>query len=245
VRQLDRVIDILERLADEGPASLAELTDAVDAPRASVHRLLVALEARGYITHRAGEARYELGPAIQRLAARNRESALVRLAGPALSDLRAQTGETVNLAVLNGSRILYAGTLDGTLQPRMSATVGAKLEPHATALGKAILAFSDAATRGRILPSAPYPAYTDRTITTAEALAADLATARSRGYAVEVEESTLSATCVAVPIRTGDGYAVAALSVSSIPARLPAGAHSRVARRIRAWTTRIETELQG
>jgi IclR family acetate operon transcriptional repressor len=245
VRQLDRVLDILEQLAREGQASLADLTDAVDAPRASVHRLLVALESRGYVHHLTGEARYELGPAIQRLAARNTESALMRISAPALADLRSQTGETVNLAVLDGSRIVYAATVDGTLLPRMSATVGTEVEPHATALGKAILSVADAATRDRILPAAPYPTYTTHTIATKSALTSDLDVSAHRGFAVEIEESVLSATCIAVPIRDTHARPIAAISISSISARLPVGAHTEIAKLIRDWTTRIERDLNG
>src|SRR5690349_4456510 len=104
MRQLDRALDVLDALAG-GPATLAELTATVAAPRASVHRLLVALEGRGYVQHVARDASYQLGPAVSRLAARSTESTLVRLAGPALTDLRARSGETANLAVRDGGRI--------------------------------------------------------------------------------------------------------------------------------------------
>jgi DNA-binding IclR family transcriptional regulator len=242
MRQVNRALDILDALGS-GPASLAKVTAAVGAPRASVHRLLVALEARGYVQHVSVDAVYQLGPAVHRLAARNTESRLVQAAAPALADLRAKTGETTNLAVLDGGRIVYAAILDGTRQPRMSATLGSEADPHATALGKAILSKLDRAARERILPQPPYPRYTPHTITTAGALAAELKTTARRGYAVEIEESTLSATCVAVPIVDSKDRAVAAISISGVSGRLPASSHKRVAAEIRAWTKRIEQEL--
>jgi IclR family transcriptional regulator, acetate operon repressor len=243
LRQLTRTLDILDELALHGPVSLADLTDAVEAPRASVHRLLVALEERGYVRHVSADALYQLGPAVYQLAGRETRSRLERLSAPALADIRAKTGETVNLAVVDGSRIVYAASLEGTLQPRMSSTIGAEVEPHATALGKAILAMSDDAMREAMLPAPPFPAFTDQTITTLAALAADLAETTQRGYAVEIEESTLSATCIAIAIVDTDGQPIAAISISGASARLPLRSHKKLAADIQAWVGRIQRGL--
>jgi IclR family transcriptional regulator, acetate operon repressor len=242
VRQLTRTLDLLDYLAARGEASLDELAGELQVPRASVHRLLVALALRGYVTHFSADSVYRLGPAVRRLAARSVESALVRLASPALVDLRAKTGETVNLAILDVTRIVYAATLDGTRQPRMSASVGAEAEPHATALGKAILSMVDPATRERILQRPPFPAYTPHTITSPAELDAELSRSADRGYAVEVEESSLSATCIAAPILDADGRALAAISISGVSGRLPAESHERLGNELRAWADRIRQE---
>jgi IclR family acetate operon transcriptional repressor len=237
------VIEILDQLGARGEASLAELTSAVAAPRASVHRLLVALQGHGYVQHVASGAVYRLGPAVLALAARGTESALVRLAMPALADLRAKTGETVNLAVVDGQRIVYLATLDGTHQPRMSAVVGAEVEPNATAIGKAILAAAEPAVRDRLLPPEPYPPYTAFTITSRAALDLELVECERRGYAVEVEESSLGAACIAVAIAGPQMAAVAGLSISGVPARLPEGARETLAAELRTWADRIRVEL--
>jgi IclR family transcriptional regulator, acetate operon repressor len=222
---------------------LAELTAAVDAPRASVHRLLVALQEHGYVQHVASDAVYRLGPAVLALASRGTESTLARLAAPALADLRAKTGETVNLAVLDGRRIVYLATLDGTHQPRMSAVVGAEVEPHATAVGKAMLAAADDVTRDRLLPPEPYPKYTAYTITTRAALDREIEECARRGFAVETEESSLGAACIAVAIAGPDAPTVAGISISGVPARLPAAFHEALAAELHTWADRIWREL--
>jgi IclR family transcriptional regulator, acetate operon repressor len=243
VRQITRALDILDHLGAHGDTSLADLTTALELPRASVHRMLRTLEQRAYVHHAESEKAYRLGPAITSLAAQGTESAIVRAAAPAMAALRASTGETVNLAFLNGSRILYAATLEGTHQPRMSASIGAEVEPHATALGKAILSHLPADARARLLPAAPYPRYTPETITTPEALEAELATAARSGFAVEVEESTLGAACIAVPILDDEGQAVGGISISGVPSRLPADSHASIAAEAKTWCEEIQWQL--
>jgi IclR family acetate operon transcriptional repressor len=245
VRQLSRAIRLLDALGARGDASLAELTEAVGAPRASVHRLLVAFEEHGYVHHVAAAGAYRLGPAVRALAARATESALLRIGAPALADLRSRTGETANLGALVGGRIVYLATLDGTLQPRMSAVVGAEVEPHATALGKAILSVASDELRARLLPPAPFPAYTPNTLTSEQALLDDLALAAERGYAVEVEESGLGATCIASPILDDAGRPVGAISLSGVTARLPAAQHEVLGADLRDWASRIAGGLSG
>jgi DNA-binding IclR family transcriptional regulator len=234
MRQLTRALDILDLLGTRGEASLAELSASLDQPRASTYRLLATLAGRGYVHHAAQARTYRLGPAIRTLAAATAESSLVRIAEPLLAQLSAETGESVNLGLRAGARIVYGATLDGTLQPRMSALVGGEIEPHATALGKAILAFLPASERARLLPPAPFPRYTDATITEPAALDAQLDVARAAGYAVEIEESTLGAVCIAAPILDAGGQAIGGISVSGIAARLPEEVRPQVAARLRA-----------
>jgi IclR family transcriptional regulator, acetate operon repressor len=243
MRQITRLLDLVEFLASHGDASLAELADALALPRASVHRLLAALGERGYVEHDPAGHVYRLGPAVRSLASRSTESALVRLAAPALSQLRAQTGETLNLAIVTGSRIVYGATLDGLHLPRMSAIVGQEVEPHATALGKALLSVLSPEARAALLPDPPYAAYTPATITDPDTLEAELATAAKRGYATDIQERTLGAVCVATPIVDAAGRPVGAISISGVPERLPVKVHSAIATELREWCTRIQAQL--
>lgn len=245
MRQISRALDLLEFLATVGDASLAELSAALEFPRASTHRLIVALERRTYVEHDQEAGVYRLGSAVSGLAASRTESAIVRYATLALSRLRATTGETINLATISGSRITYAATVQGLHQPRMSATVGRDVEPHATALGKAILAGLPPDARAPLLPPAPYPSYTPATITDPTALASELDVTAGRGYATEIEESTLGAACIATAISDKTGKPVGAISVSGVPARLHIAMHSVVAADLRAWCDRIGRQLDA
>ena len=221
MRQITRALDLLESLATAGDSSLADLSTELDLPRASTHRLIVSLEKRGYVEHDEQAGVYRLGPSVVGLAAGRTESAIVRHAALALSQLRAKTGETINLATVSGSRIVYAATVIGLHQPRMSATVGQEVEPHATALGKAILAGLPPDARSATAATRAVSAYTPATITDPSVLAIELGETAKRGYATEIEESTLGAACIATAIFARNGVPVGAISVSGVPARLP------------------------
>ena len=245
MRQITRALDLLESLAVAGEASLADLSTELDFPRASTHRLIVSLEKRGYVEHDEQAGVYRLGPSVVGLAAGRTESAIVRHAAVALTRLRATTGETINLATLSGSRIVYAATVSGLHQPRMSATVGQEVEAHATALGKAILAGLPPDRRAPLLLPGPYPAYTPATITDPSVLAIELGETAERGYATETEESTLGAACIATAIFARNGVPVGAISVSGVPARLPAESHAVIAADLRTWCETIGRQLDA
>lgn len=245
MRQATRLLDLLESLAAHGDVALSNVAGELGIPRASAHRLLVALAERRYVEHDSEGRVYRLGPAVRDLGARSTRSALVRLGAPALTELRAKTGETINLAVFSGSTIVYAATLDGVHQPKMSATVGHEVEPHATALGKAVLSALSPEERATALPSAPYLAYTPATITDADDLRVELDTVAARGYAVEVEESAVGAACIAAPIIDANGKPVGAISISGVPARLPEETHATLADQLRPWCRTIGERLGG
>lgn len=243
--QLDRSLDVLELIAERGEAGAGEISQELGLPRASVYRLLNTLETRGYIARAPRSRRFRLGLAIQALASQGGTSLVVSLAAPALADLCMKTGETANLGVLSGGRIFYGASRDGPRVPRMPATVGEEIEPHATAIGKAILALVPSRERATLLGPAPYAAFTDRTITSTEQLERELAITAERGYAVDDGEIAVGAVCIAVPILDSNGYPVAALSISGITARLAPPSHPAVVRVIGAWCERIASGLHA
>ena len=227
--QLDRSLDVLEFLAERGEAGAGEVSQELALPRASVYRLLHTLEERGYIARAPRSKLFRLGLAIHALAAQADASLVVSLAAPALADLCAKTGETSNLGVLSGGRFFYGASRDGPNVPRMPATVGEEIEPHATAIGKVILSAMPARDRLALLGPEPYVAFTDHTLTTAAELEREFAETAERGYAVDEGEIAVGAVCIAAAILDDKGYPVAALSISGINARLepPDPARSR------------------
>jgi len=236
-------LDLLEYLAERGEAKVGEIARSLDAPRASVHRILLTLQARGYVEQPVGTQKYRLGIELRALASRSTASALLRLAVPALAALAARTGETANLGVVRRGRIVYAATHDGVQLPRMSAVIGNDVEPHASALGKAILATLPSPLRASLLPPAPFPAYTPHSITKPEALERDLALAAERGFAIDHEEIAVGAVCIAAPILASDGRATAALSVSGLAARMPDALCTEIGLLIQEFCVSISDEL--
>ena len=220
---LERGLDALDLLAEHGEVRLADLAEELEVSRATAFRVLASLQSRGYVEHARAERVYRLGHAVRALAERSDTSSVLRLAAPAMAELRASTGETVNLALLRRGTIVYAAIFDGVHALRMQASVGAVVPAHATAIGKAILAALPPDRREALLPPEPYPAHTANTITTRRELTRELTSVRSRGYAVDNQEEEIGAACLAAPILGSDGQA-ARRDLRFRPGRAPARA---------------------
>jgi DNA-binding IclR family transcriptional regulator len=240
---LQHGLDLLELLAERGDARLAEIAEALGTSRATAFRVLTALKARDYVEHDRSARRYRLGPALKTLAAHADLSLVEQLASPAMADLRDATGETINLAVIRGGRIVYASIFDGVHALRMRPTVGEEVPPHATALGKAILAALPSDQQEALLGHEPYVAFTERTIVGRTELARELERTQRRGYAIDDEESALGSACIAAEILGGDGVPLGAISVSGLAARLPEQARPPVGRAVRRWCDQLSGRL--
>jgi IclR family acetate operon transcriptional repressor len=238
-----RGLDVLELLGKRSEAKLAEVVSELGVSRATAFRVLATLQSRGYVHHARSEQVYRLGPALQELASTSDTSSVVRLAAPAMAALRSETGETVNLAAVQRWRIVYVSILDGVHALRINSEVGEEVPPHATAIGKAILAALPPDQRSVFLGKEPYVRYTDRTIATRTDLEHDLSRCVKRGYATDDQEAGVGSVCVGAPIIGSDGYPVGAISVSAIAARLPRKAFPALGRSIRSAADRISADL--
>jgi len=243
VAPLERAFDVLEYVADRGEVRVGEICHDLKLPRPTVHRLLTVLIDRGYLDHDPARHVYRTGPTTTRIAAHTKASRVVQFAEPALVALREASGETSNLAIVRGGRIVYAATLDGFRFPRMSVAIGDDVPPHAAAVGKAILADLGDQERTRLLGPEPYPHYTEHTITTRAALDAELARSLEKGFAVDCEEIDADAVCVAAAVHGEDGKPVAGLSVSATSSRLPPVALDELSELVVKWCKHVSSTL--
>jgi DNA-binding IclR family transcriptional regulator len=222
----DRVLAVLAELARHADgASLEEMTRALASPKPTVHRALAALCRFGFAA-RNGHGRYVLGDEFLRLAFAHHEARPDHLRiAPVLTALTARYGETSHFAVLDGHTVVYRAKVDppaGAL--RLSSTIGGRNPVHSTAVGKLLLAYAladdDAVTAwARERPLTPR---TSRTLTSADALAAELRTIRARGYAVDDQENEPGIVCLAVPVfLTSPTRPSGAVSVSAPVSRTP------------------------
>jgi DNA-binding IclR family transcriptional regulator len=195
---------------------VTQLADRAGLPKSTAHRLLLTLTREGYV-EREGH-RYSLTNRafeIGNQASNYRPSGLREQAMPFLTDLFMQTRQTVHLAVMEDGDVLYLEKIFGHESARMTTTVGGRKPPHATALGKAILAFSPQEVRDQALGTF-LPRLTPHTCVERAMLEAQLAEIRSAGSATDRGEYALGLTCVAAPVRNPrTGHAIAAVSVST------------------------------
>jgi IclR family acetate operon transcriptional repressor len=217
---------VLERafriLSSYGPAdrtlTLAELTRRTGIPKATVHRLTRELLELGMLegqhgVYRLGMRAFELGQLVPRQRDL-REAAL-----PFMQDLFEATHETVHLAVLDGTEVLYIDKISGHRRVAAGSRVGGRLPAHCTAVGKAILALSPPSAVEMVLAAGLVPR-TAFSITAGSVLRKQLARAAREGVAFEREESGLGVTCAASPVEGFGRQVVAALSVSGPVSRL-------------------------
>jgi IclR family transcriptional regulator, acetate operon repressor len=218
VQSVDRVVDILETLAGSpAPLGVTEVARQVGLPQASTHRLLTALTSRGYARQDA-DRRYAVGAAALRLADRAYRE-LGAVATPYLTEAVRRTGETANLAVLEGGTVVYVAQSPSPHTLRIFAEVGRRVPVHSTAVGKVALAGLPPGQARRVLATQPLEARTPHTLTSTVAVLDAVARAGAEGYALDDEEQELGVRCLAVPV-THAGDLPVALSVSAPAERM-------------------------
>ncbi|MEV7084753.1 IclR family transcriptional regulator [Streptomyces sp. NPDC093085] len=225
VQSLERAFDLLERMADAGgEVGLSELSTASGLPLPTIHRLMRTLVACGYVRQQANR-RYALGPRLIRLG----ESAsrlLGTWARPYLAQLVEETGETANMALLDGDEVVYVAQVPSKHSMRMFTEVGRRVLPHSTGVGKALLAHIPPAEVRALLARTGMPAATEKTITTPDGFLAALETVRRTGYAIDDNEQEIGVRCLAVPVP--DSPTAAAISISGPAGRVTEEATERI-----------------
>ena len=217
VQSLERAFDLLERMADAGgEVGLSELSSASGLPLPTIHRLMRTLVSSGYVRQQPNR-RYALGPRLIRLG----ESAsrlLGTWARPYLARLVEETGETANMALLDGDEVVYVAQVPSRHSMRMFTEVGRRVLPHSTGVGKVLLAHTPADEVRALLGRTGMPAATERTLTTPEEFLAALDHVRDVGYATDDNEQEVGVRCIAVPVP--DAPTEAAVSISGPAGRV-------------------------
>jgi IclR family acetate operon transcriptional repressor len=240
VQSVERAFDLLAVMAAAGgEAMLSELAAATGLPLPTIHRLLRTLVGTGYVRQLANR-RYVLGPGLIRLG-EGASRQLGVLARIHLATLVQQLGETANMAVLDGDRVLYAAQVPSRHSMRMFTEVGRRAHLHDTGVGKAILAQLTDVAALALIAAAGMPAATAMSITTPEALMRDLALIRSRGYAVDDNEQEIGVRCFAMSVPNAP--TPTAISVSGPVSRVDEAFALRAVPLLRAAAEAISLDL--
>ena len=241
VSVLDRVTAVFEAFTehDEG-LGVSELARRANLPKSTVSRIAADLVAQRFLD-RDGDKLYlgvrlfELGQTV------GQPRRLRQLALPVMTDLRDATGNTVHLAILEGADVVHVAIVRGESTSRPLARVGGRLPAHATALGKAMLAFSppdivERFAHGGLARRTPH------TITEPSALLEELAEIARSGLATERDECAIGRFCTASPILGLGAAPIAAISVAgSVAAATP----ERIAAAVRAAAMTLSRRVGG
>lgn len=213
IQSVDRAARILKVLAS-GPRRLgvSEIADRLGLTRPTVHGLLQTLQAHGFVEQDRDSDKYQLGAGLLQLG--NSYLDLNELRARALvhsERLATRADAAVRVGVMHGANVVVVHHVfrpDTTLQ---ILEVGAELPLHASALGKAMLAFLPADSVTDLLAE-PLPRLTSRTLSP-RALREQLQEVRERGYARERDEAVLGESSIASPIFDHSGHAVGAIAI--------------------------------
>jgi DNA-binding IclR family transcriptional regulator len=241
-----KVIRILERL-DQAPGGLLlrEIVDSTGINKSTAYRFLAHLESESYV-FRDGDGYYMVGPKLAKLGSdASYQATLCRTSAGILEELRKASGETVNLAVLDGELILYLSVFESLHTFRMVSEVGARRPLYCTALGKAILAYLPPDQQNRIVATTRFEKYTDHTIASAEELRSDLLKVHRRGYAVDDEETVAGARCVATAILDGGRKVIGGISISGPTVRVSKAQIAEYAAMLRTAAAEIASRLKA
>ena len=221
VRALDRALDILDVIAAGGGLTLSEIAARLGLAPSTVHRVLVTLAARGVAESDGATQTWHVGPtAFRHGSAFMRRSGLVERARPVLRRLMEATGETANLGILQGDAVLFLSQAETHETIRAFFPPGTRSALHASGIGKALLAHMRGPDLRALLQDMRLERFTPMTLTAPEALMADLALTRARGFSLDNEERSPGMRCIAAPIFDLAGEAAAGISVSGPLSRM-------------------------
>ena len=219
-----RTLDILEVVAARGGASAKEIADTTGLPLPTVYRLARELLDSDYLVHIREEKRFELGYKLHQLGVSlHQQIGVPREVRAEITALHEQLELAAYFAVHRGSQITVVFTADSPTCPRLRPIdFGFHEAPHATALGKILLANLEPEHRLLHLDPEPMPRFAPATITSHRELVEQLEVVADRGLAWEYGEFQAGATCVAAAVRGGNGMLIGSVAVSGPDARVTA-----------------------
>ncbi len=237
VGSVARALALLDALAEE-PAGVNALARRIGVNPSSASRLLATLE-RGGVVEREPGGPYRLGLHLVALADRALARLDVRdLARPQLRTLVEETGETATLSVPGGEAAVTVDFVPGRSSVVSMARIGRPSVPHATAVGKVMLAFAGG-------EPTELTAFTDRTITDPAPLAAELAAVREQGWAEAEGEREPDLNALAAPVVGRGGALVAILGLQGPAARFTAARRREVLPALLAAAAAVGRALGG
>jgi DNA-binding IclR family transcriptional regulator len=241
-------VEVLDALAREGAngATLAELARSTGRAKSTLHNMLMTLEAEGFVGREPGGRRFRLGGRLVELrAAAARQTSAVGLVSSRLAMLAAEHELSFALAQRMGET--ECQVIEGVFPPRgihVGITIGDRYGPFDGAFGKCLLAALPPQRLSRVLRRARIPAHTDRAITDADEMLAEIEAVRRRGWAASRQELNEN-NAVAATVFGADGAPVLLVAALGFASQLDEGAIPVVGSALRELTRAATRESGG
>lgn len=225
-QSIDRTAQILNCFSfDSQFQTLETIARLTKLPKASAYRLLYSLERHGLVYYNEADGTYSLGIKMLEFGGIVLERFSIRgIASPYLNTLHLNTGCMVLLGVIENDRLIYIDRRES--HPRMgyTARIGGMRDPHRGILGKTLMAYLDDQKIDDLLNKFPLKKYTDQSIADPALMKLKLKEIRTKGYGIDIDETTMGTIGVALPIRNKWNQVIAAVSVvgpKDIPHTIP------------------------
>lgn len=222
IQAVERALLILD-LFDEYDTELkiTEISDRMVLHKSTVHSLLKTLQAHRYIEQNPENGKYRLGMKLLERGTIVMHNLDIRnVARKHLIQLSNSSGQTTNLVILDGKEGVYIDKVEGPRAIIRYSRIGKRIPIHCSAVGKVLVAFKEPKELKQLLKGYVYRQHTSQTIMSESYFLQELEKVRRQGYSVDNEENEPGVRCIAVPVRDHSGQVIAAISMSTLIARV-------------------------
>lgn len=246
VQSVDRALMLLETLAQRSEGfRLSDLARQVGLAPSTTHRLLTALQRRGFAQFDATQTSWHVGRQAFAVGVTfTRWQNFIAAAMPFLRQLRDATRETANLGILEGGEVITVAQVESREIIRAIATPGGRAPVMNSGMGKAIVATWPDEAIEALVARHGLRQMTGRSLSSFDEVQAEIARIRERGYAYDDEEFTPGMRCVAAVVWNPNGEPMGGLSISALAARLKVSDMPMVGQKVRDLATEL-TRIMG
>lgn len=245
VQSVDRALSILELLSDydEG-LRIIDISEKVNLHKSTVHRLLKTLMHKGFVEQDLITNKYKISLKLYELGSKRTESLdILKVSKPYTKALMQSFNEVVHLVIRDGNDIVYIDKVEANNTIRMASNIGKRSPLYCTAVGKAILAYTDEKEVERVWRNSNIKKLTKNTIIDFKVFKEELKKVRELGYAVDDEENEIGVRCVGAPIFDYNGEVAGAISISGPTIRVTRDQVERIGSEIKKYAKLISREL--
>lgn len=244
VKVIEKAFHLLEQMSNQNDLSLKEISERTHIPKPTASRILDTMQTLGYVEQDSTTQRFQLGSSFLSLVKKsNATTDVIVIAEPFMKKLLVQFGETVNLARLRDSQIVYLRILESRNAFRISDNIGDRASIHSTAIGKSIGAFLQKDKINELIKNCNFAQFTRKTILDEQSLRKHLVIVKQNGYAIDNEEGHDGVICVGAPIFNKDNQPFAAISISMPKVRVKKIVLQKVIRELKKVSIQISLEL--
>ena len=221
IHSIVKAFRIIELLVTQREFELSELCRLLNYPKTTVHRILLTLQSMGYVKQNTENQKYQASLRFFEIGQKAIDTSnLIEAAHKYMVQLSENTGETVNLGILDEIHIVCIDKVPSKQALKHEQPIGTKVKAYCTSFGKAVLAFLPEQQRTELFSKHSISPCTSNSLKSIREIEREIQTILDRGYAVDIEEAEYGVTCVGAPIFDYTGKVVAGMSIAGPTARI-------------------------